>query len=433
MSDMISLCEVSIVKGGSGFPEKYQGIRSGTYPFIKVSDMNLPENRIFITDASNYVDEKLVTMLGLRIFPKGTIVFAKVGAAIYLNKRRILTKNTIIDNNMMGIIPNGFDQFFLYQFLLGVDLAEFTQPGALPSVNQNIICRISVPNFSLPYQGKVHSILGAIDQVIESTQALIEKYQLIKSGLMHDLFTRGIGADGKLRPPREAAPELYQETAIGWIPKEWRLAKLSSLSKAGTPHLKTGPFGSSLKGEHWVDEGIPVITIGALGEGEFINEELLFITEKYANFLREYRMRSGEIVFSRVADVGRSVVIGVEETGWVMSSNLMRIHLDEKLMNSVFLQSQLSFDSRLKKQIRCKVNTGGREVANSEVLNSLLFVFPPLSEQQLIIGRAEINNQKIRTEKFLLEKLRKQKAGLMHDLLTGKVQVKVEDTEENHA
>ena len=38
---------------------------------------------------------------------------------------------------------------------------------------------------------------------------------------MHDLFTRGIGPDGQLRPPREQAPELYQETPIGWIPKEW--------------------------------------------------------------------------------------------------------------------------------------------------------------------------------------------------------------------
>lgn len=277
-------------------------------------------------------------------------------------------------------------------------------------------------------QKKIAKILQTIDQAIESTQVLIEKYQLIKAGLMHDLFTRGIGADGKLRPPREAAPELYQETAIGWIPKEWSLAKLSDLSKTGVPHLKTGPFGSSLKGEHWVNEGVPVITIGSLGEGEFINEELLFIAEAYANLLREYRMKTGEIVFSRVADVGRSVVIGVEQAGWVMSSNLMRIHLAENLMNSAFLQSQLSFDSRIKKQIRCKVNAGGREVANSEILNSLLFVCPSVSEQQLLTDHAEINNQRIQTEIRLLEKLRKQKAGLMHDLLTGKVQVKVAET-----
>lgn len=199
------------------------------------------------------------------------------------------------------------------------------------------------------------------------------------------------------------------------------------MAKVGIPHLKTGPFGSSLKGEHWVDDGVPVITIGALGEGDFIAEELLFIREEYANFLHDYRMKASEIVFSRVADVGRSVTIGDEQIGWVMSSNLMRIHVDNSLINSNFLQSQLSFDSRIKKQIRCKVNSGGREVANSEVLNSLLFICPPISEQQIIIDRAAVNTQRIQTETRLLEKLRKQKAGLMQDLLTGKVQVKIDD------
>ncbi len=76
----------------------------------------------------------------------------------------------------------------------------------------------------------IASILSSIDRAIASTEALIEKYQHIKAGLMHDLFTRGIGADGKLRPPREQAPELYRESAIGWIPKEWKIRESSELS-----------------------------------------------------------------------------------------------------------------------------------------------------------------------------------------------------------
>ena len=63
------------------------------------------------------------------------------------------------------------------------------------------------------------------------TKALIEKYQHIKAGLIHDLFTRGIGADGNLRPLREQAPELYQETLIGWIPKQWSTEKLGKMSE----------------------------------------------------------------------------------------------------------------------------------------------------------------------------------------------------------
>ena len=236
---------------------------------------------------------------------------------------------------------------------------------------------------------KILCILGTIDQAIEQTEALIEKYQQIKVGLMHDLFTRGIDADGKLRPYREQAPALYQQTPIGWIPNEWECTRLNKKAKSGIPHLKTGPFGSSLKGEHWAENGHPVITIGALGEGCFTSSELLFISNFDAKRLFDYQMKLGDVVFSRVADVGRSVVIDIEQIGWIMSSNLMRISLDSKLVSSDFLQYQLSFDSRVKKQIRCKVNSGGREVANSEILNGLYFVWPNIDEQNETVRRAE--------------------------------------------
>lgn len=195
------------------------------------------------------------------------------------------------------------------------------------------------------------------------------------------------------------------------------------MARPGTTHIKTVPFGSSLKGEHWVSEGVPVITIGAIGEGEFIYDELLFITERYAETLVDYQMKAGQVVFSRVADVGRSVVIESGQEGWVMSSNLMRIHLDNGKANPNYLQRLLSFDSRVKSQIRRKVNSGGRDVANSAVLNSLVFAWPTIQEQLEIVSQASSIDGKISKEREYLEKLKRQKSGLMHDLLTGKVPV----------
>ena len=95
MSDYITLGEVSSIKGGSGFPEIYQGQKSGDYPFIKVSDMNLPSNARNIIDANNYVNIETVNTLSLSIFHKNTLVFAKVGAAVYLKKRRPMLSSSI--------------------------------------------------------------------------------------------------------------------------------------------------------------------------------------------------------------------------------------------------------------------------------------------------------------------------------------------------
>ena len=282
-----------------------------------------------------------------------------------------------------------------------------------------------LPTIGQDQQKKIAAILTSIDTAIEKTEALIAKYQQIKAGLMHDLFTRGVLPNGQLRPPREQARELYQETAIGWIPKEWEVSGLAAKGRAGTNWIRTGPFGSALKGEHWRTHGHPVITIGALGEGEILPEGLLFVDDRDASRLRDFQLKAGDVVFSRVADVGRSIVVRGNQTGWIMSSNLMRIAVDEDCARPDFLQMALASDARVKAQIRARVNSGGRDVANSHVMNQLRFVWPDVTEQDRIIALSDKASRNLHIEQQKAAKLHLQKLGLMLDLLTGKVQVKV--------
>lgn len=106
-----------------------------------------------------------------------------------------------------------------------------------------------------------------------------------------------------------------------------------------------------------------------------------------------------------------------------MSSNLMRIRLDATKVRPRYLHLQLAFDAVLRTQIRRSINTGGRDVANAAVLNSLKFAWPTPDEQDQIIEAAGMLDAQIRSFKEELLKLRLQKAGLMQDLLTGKVSV----------
>ena len=82
---------------------------------------------------------------------------------------------------------------------------------------------------SLLEQRKIARILTTLDNLIEKTEALIAKYQAIKQGMMHDLFTRGVDAHGHLRPPQAEAPDLYKQSELGWIPKEWEVHPCGSL------------------------------------------------------------------------------------------------------------------------------------------------------------------------------------------------------------
>jgi len=278
-----------------------------------------------------------------------------------------------------------------------------------------------------PEQQRLAQIFDILDDTIRNTEKIIAKLKMVKQGLLHDLLTRGIDETGGLRPPPDHAPHLYKDSPLGNIPRTWHAQPFVDFGASDRPVLKTGPFGSSLKGEHWVDDGIPVITIGALGEGEFERSELLFVSERTAERLSVYQVLPGDVVFSRVADVGRSVVVSARESGWIMSSNLMWISLDSSKANPGFLWLNLNANHVVRDQIRRGVNAGGREVANGPILRALQFAWPDLDEQHRIVTAAASVRDLERAECHRLLKLRDLRSGLSDDLLTGRVRVPVLD------
>ncbi|HMN44236.1 MAG TPA: restriction endonuclease subunit S [Povalibacter sp.] len=283
----------------------------------------------------------------------------------------------------------------------------------------------SIP-IDLPPSGEqrlITQIIDTLDTAIRQTEAIIEKLKQVKQGLLHDLLTCGIDENGELRPPQSEAPHLYKPSRLGWIPKEWDVSGLQSRASPERSVIRTGPFGSTLKGEHWRQVGRPVITIGSLGDRKFIEGELLYISEEKARSLADFEVHIGDIVFSRVADVGRSVVVGAAEVGWIMSSNFMRISIDLMKARPEYVQLVLSSDHRLRRQTRAHVNSGGRDVANSAILLGLLLGWPLSDEQDEVLRRVASLNIEVDEEVRRFEKLNSVKIGLMDDLLTGRVRV----------
>lgn len=275
----------------------------------------------------------------------------------------------------------------------------------------------------LAEQAALACILDTLDTTIRQNEAIIEKLKLVKQALLHDLLTRGIDANGELRPPQSQAPHLYKDSPLGWIPNEWMVIGLADMASDSRVVLRTGPFGSSLKGEHFTESGRPVVTIGSLGVGKFIEDALLFVSEATAHALKDFELLPGDIAFSRVADVGRSVVVEAEQHGWIMSSNFMRIAVDTEKVEPHFLQTTLAFDTRLKRQMRSTINSAGRDVASSAIMMSLRFATPLIGEQSQIMIRMSVFDAHIEGEEASLQKLVTLKSGLMDDLLTGRVRV----------
>lgn len=336
-------------------------------------------------------------------------------------------KAGVISSTVMRLRPEGemTGRYLVHYLRNRFDWIQARRTGTgVPHVPKDL-GRILELHFPKPeaMQAQICDILDALDTQIEATEGLIDKQERVRAGLMQDLFTRGVDEHGQLRPPRDQAPHLYHQTDLGWLPAKWKISRLKDYSPPSGSHLKTGPFGSALKIEHWVDQGWPVITIGSLGEGILDSRELLYVADETAKRLSAYQLMPGDVVFSRVADVGRSVVIGQDNNGWIMSSNLMRIRLDWRNVRSAYLHLQLSFDAVLRSQIRRSINSGGRDVANAAILNALKFAWPLPDEQDRICEIARALETEADKRKAALSKLRLQKSGLMQDLLTGNVSV----------
>ncbi len=230
---------------------------------------------------------------------------------------------------------------------------------------------------------------------------------------MNELLTKGIDHTE------------FKDSELGRIPKSWSTKTLKNLSENGKPVLRTGPFGTSLKSKDFIDSGIPVINIQNLGEGQLINENMFFISKQKGIELSNYKVSEGDLVFSRVADVGRSVVIPEYASGWIISSNLMRISIDKNKLDPQFLMYQLVHGPHIQGQMRQVVLDAGRQVITGPVVSKLKFLLPPLTEQKNIVQKVDSLFKNILTKTTKVEHLGKLKKSLMQDLLKGKVRVSV--------
>lgn len=190
--------ELGVFISGSGFPLIEQGRKNEKYPFFKVSDFNNLGNENKLISANNYVSETVASKLCCKIVKKNSIVFAKIGAAIMLERKRITAHDCCIDNNMMAFTVNSDNDFnYLCYYFQQIPFASLSSSTALPSLSSKIIGNqlISVP--SKEEQTAIANVLSSMDNEIETLNTKLEKYRNIKTAMMQQLLTGKIRLKGE--------------------------------------------------------------------------------------------------------------------------------------------------------------------------------------------------------------------------------------------
>jgi len=272
-------------------------------------------------------------------------------------------------------------------------------------------------------------ILSTVDNLIEKTQSLIDKYTSVKQGMMADLFTRGIDLSGtpetninygKLRPSVTEAPELYQKNELDIVPKDWEKSILNhylkKISQGWSPDCESEPANEG----QW---GI-LKTTAVVWEGYEQNANKALPNSLVPR--SEYEVVTGDVLMTRAGPGSRvGVVAYVDKTQCklMLSDKLYRVE-PTKRIDKEYLALLLA-SARVQRKIDA-TKTGLAESQSNisqDIVKKLIVFLPEIDEQKLVVERMNAASNKINQEKTYLEKLKLQKKGLMQDLLTGIVKV----------
>ena len=316
--------------------------------------------------------------------------------------------------------------YLLYAILsdaVSKQIDAYSVGSSYPAINSSDIRRLQIPAFAPIEQQRIADILSMSDETIEQTEALIAKYQQIKAGMMHDLFTRGVTPDGRLRPTRAQAPELYKQSALGWIPIEWRVSSLVSLAAPFRGAFVNGPFGSDLLTTELRSSGVPVIYVQDVRAGTYERVSSAHVTERKADELRTFNVKNGDVLIGKVGTPPGSAAVYGEERRAVVTQDVIRIRPADGVVSEFLanlINSSVGWDA-----IKRIVIDGTRSRVSLTELKRLLCSVPPYHEQTLIADRVSQQQVLIQALDDEARKLSQQKQGLMQDLLTGRVRVQV--------
>jgi type I restriction enzyme S subunit len=295
------------------------------------------------------------------------------------------------------------------------------------STNQLELSRTPLKSTKLPVpteaeQGKIAQILDTLDTAIRETEAIIAKLKAVKQGLLHDLLTRGIDANGELRPPQSAAPHLYKRSPLGRIPKEWDVVKIGA--ETDIQH------GFAFAGEHFSSEPLgPVLLV----PGNFHRDGDLYFTDQntkyYSGKYPENTILSNGDVLIVMTDLSPMTLILGKTV--VLQEQFPVLH-NQRIGKFLFKMPEhwdrafftlLMNDDRLRFKVIAEATGTTVRHTSPDRIKSGVIAKPRLDEQRVISLKVEALKHRLNTEISMLNKLKNQKSALMNDLLTGRVRV----------
>ncbi|HIF9139570.1 TPA: restriction endonuclease subunit S [Photobacterium damselae] len=389
-------------------------------PFAGIGDLdeygNLKESKVRRVSANVY-DEHIERYK----ISSNTIGFGRVASIGKIIDFKSFNRPVTISPTMAIVEPYDINKKFLVNTLKSINTKNqinlLLTGSTRSSLGIALLREIKLPLPPLPEQQKIAAILTSVDDVIEKTQAQINKLKDLKTGMMQELLTCGVGVDGK--PHTE-----FKDSPVGRIPKAWDVVPLANFALNQKQSFVNGPFGSDLLSSELTNQGVPVIYVRDMKDKEYKHISKVYVTEEKANNLSACNVIFGDVLVAKVGDPPCNSGVYRSAFRAVVTQDVIRIRPAE-VVDSNFLAYLLN-SSIGRKQIEKIEVAGTRKRVSLTEFKKLLLPMPTLEEQKMIGSSLLSFDEKLEKLYKKLEKVNYVKKALMQDLLTGKVRVNVD-------
>ena len=359
------LGQLGTFKSGIGFSDSQQGGTEGI-PFFKVSDMNNIGNETEMRNANNYVTQEQIMKNSWKVINETpAIIFAKVGAALMLNRKRLVTRPFLIDNNTMSYsFDESWDKDFGLTLFQTINLPKYAQIGALPSYNASDIAMIKVNVPDVQEQSAIGSLFRTLDDLLASYNDNLANYQSLKATLLSKMFPKA----------GHTVPEIRLDGFEG----EWKFSSLGE--QADITKLAGFEFTNHVV---YSDEGqIPAIR-GLNVKNQKVNlSDVKYIDKSDFSKLDRSKLIEDDLLFTYVGTVGEVARVP-ESVLWYLAPNVSRLRLNSAL-DSRFVLYQMASNRFKQKQIFPLIATSSQPALSMANIRKFIISFPTLEEQQAI-------------------------------------------------
>jgi type I restriction enzyme S subunit len=410
------IADFAKVMGGKRLPEGAEYVIDKTeHPYIRVTDFL--ERTISLTDLK-YIDHETHLKVKRYIISKEDVYISIAGTVGIAGVIPEVLHNANLTENAAKIceIKNVDKNFLSYQINsdnVQQEILTYIGAAVQPKLALFRIEKLQIKIPSLVEQQQIASILSTLDRTIEATQKLIDKEKMVKKGLMADLLTHGIDEQGRIRSPQT---HRYVDSPLRMIPEGWEVKHLSELADivgGGTPAREVE--------EYWKNGNIPWATptdITKEKTGKYIDHTEECITAKGLSSSSAKLIPTNSILLTSRANIG------------FMRLNTKPMATNQGFASVVPFEDNAQFlyyllDIYVPYMHRRAYGTTFPEISKTEVKNIPVVIPKSIDEQQKIATILSAQDRKIETEETNLAKLQNLKKGLMGDLLSGKVRVKV--------